>query len=97
MHCEHNPQCGFSFEVSQVCAQLREVLIIGAQPDVIIRRITSPLVSFQNGLSTMKSWPASSEKRCRIAASTRGCVVRVARLPTTCAHTGRFRLTTPFS
>ncbi len=42
------------FEISHVWAQLPDGLIIGAQSAVIIRRITSPLVSFQNGFSTLK-------------------------------------------
>src|SRR5437667_11072779 len=97
MHCEHVPQCVRSFEKSHGCAQLTDELIRSPHFAFRIFPRISPLVFQMKGFSTVKVSPATALSNCSYPRSVLGCVVRVAFDPTTCAHAGRFMLTTPFS
>src|ERR1700730_11649918 len=83
--------------MSRTRVQLRVARMKSPNPCAEIPSTISALVRHTNGLVTLNGHSKRPESRSRKPAKTCGCVVRVARAPTTCARRGRFMLTTPFS
>jgi hypothetical protein len=77
--------------------QLTEWRMRSAWPRSAISFATSAFVIQMKGLSTSTSIVSRAVRNLPRSYSTRGCVVRVARVPTTCDAIGRLKLTTPFS
>ena len=96
-HCEHTPQCCFRFVASLTRVQLTVFVIKSAHCLSARTRTTSLLVFHKYGLCTVNLSDSRRENNWLQSVKTRGCVVRLARAPSTCSAIGKFMLTTPFS